>query len=152
MTKRIVLSFPEENVSATAELLEDSAPETCRFIWEHLPAEGQTIHGMYSGREVFILVDPPTPVKPENLVHSPLPGDILYFYQEGGIFVDAPDSYAEICIIYGRSVQLKGEGGVPSFCSLFAHLVGDWTSFAAVSGRVRYDGPKLLRISRANEE
>ena len=79
MTKRIVLSFPEENVSATAELLEDAAPETCRFIWEHLPAEGRNIHGLYSGKEMFILFNPATLLEPENLVTFPLPGEILYF-------------------------------------------------------------------------
>jgi len=150
--KQIILSFPEENVSGVAELLEDVAPEVCRFVWERLPMEGPAIHGMYSGAEVFVTVDPPTPLKPENLVSLPLPGEILYFYQEGGVFVDAPNSYAEICVIYGRSVQLRGEGGVPTFASLFARLIGDWTAFAAVCKRVRYEGPKLLRIVRGDGE
>ena len=76
MTKHIVLSFPEENVSAMAELLEDVAPETCRFIWEHLPVEGRTVHGMLSGAEIFTFFDPATPLKRENLVNLPLPGEM----------------------------------------------------------------------------
>ena len=152
MTKHIVLSFPEENISAMAELLEDVAPETCRFIWEHLPVEGRTVHGMLSGAEIFTFFDPATPLKRENLVNLPLSGEILYFFQEGGVYLDTPDSYAEICVIYGRNVQLKGEGGAPTFASLFARLIGDWTAFGAACGRVRYDGPKVLRIARASEE
>jgi hypothetical protein len=150
MTKRILFSFPEENVSATAELLEEAAPETCRFIWEQLPAEGKTVHGMYSGAEIFIFLNPPAPLKPENQVNLPLPGEILYFYQEGGVYAGSAESYAEVCVIYGRNVQLKGEGGVPTFASLFARMEGDWTAFADVCKRVRYDGPKLLRIARAS--
>jgi len=151
MYKRIVLSFPEENVSAVAELAEDAAPETCRFIWDHLPLENRTIHGMYSGREIFVIVDPPTPLKSENLVNLPLSGEILFFYQEGGVYVEADDPYAEICVIYGRSVQLKGEGGIPTFANLFARMTGDWSAFADVCRRVRYEGPKLLRVERAGE-
>jgi hypothetical protein len=107
---------------------------------------------MYSGAEVFVFVDPPVELPPENQVNLPLPGELLYFYQEGGIFVDAPQSYAEICVVYGRGVQLKGEGGVPTFASLFAHLTGDWAEFADVCRRVRHEGPKRLRISRASED
>ena len=150
MSKRIVLSFPGENVSAMAELAEDAAPETCRFIWDRLPVENTTVHGMYSGREIFVIVDPPTAVKPENLVNLPLPGEILYFHQEGGVYVEADDPYAEICVIYGRSVQLKGEGGIPTFTNLFARMTGDWSEFAEVCARVRYEGPKLLRVVRAD--
>ena len=104
---------------------------------------------MYSGHEVFIIIHPAAPVKQENLVNLPLPGEILYFYQEGGLYVESDHSYSEICVIYGRSVQLRGEGGLPGFASLFARFVGDWSAFADACRRVRPDGPKLLRISRA---
>ena len=152
MPRRITLSFPEESISALAELLEDEASVTSHFIWDHLPVENKTVHGMYSGREVFVMVDPPTAVKPENLVNLPLSGEILYFYQEGGVYIEADNPYAEICVIYGRSVQLKGEGGIPTFANLFARMVGDWSEFADVCRRVRYEGPKLLRIERAGED
>ncbi len=148
MAKRILLSFPDENVSAVAELLETQAPETCQFIWERLPVEGRTIHGKFSGNEVFVKVEPATEVKLENLVTLPLPGEILYYYQAGGVYVDIPNPYAEICVIYGRNVVLRGEGGVQVFCSLFARLTGDWTAFAEACRRVRFDGPKRLLVTR----
>lgn len=152
MSRRIVLSFPDEGISAEAELLEEAAPATCRLVWERLPVENRTIHGMYSGREIFVLVEPPQAVAAENLVSLPLPGEILYFHQEGGVFVDADDPYAEICVIYGRGVQLKGEGGAPDFANLFARLIGDWVAFAEACQQVRYEGPRRLRIERGQGE
>lgn len=148
MAKRIIMSYPDESISVEAELLENQAPETCHFIWEHLPIEGRTIHGKFSGNEVFVKVEPPTKIKQENQVTLPLPGEILYYYQAGGVYVDAPNAYAEVCVIYGRNVILRGEGGVQVFASLFARLIGDWTQFADVCRRVRFEGPKRLRITR----
>lgn len=147
MARRIVLSFPEDGISAEAELLEDAAPATCRLVWEQLPVENQTVHGMYSGREVFVIVDSGA-VKEENLVNLPLPGEILYFHQEGGVYIDAEDPYAEICVIYGRGVQLRGEGGMPTFANCFARMIGDWSDFAAACARVRWEGPRRLRVER----
>ena len=151
MSKRIVLSYPELGISAEAELLEDAAPATCRLIWDRLPVENQTVHGMYSGREVFVIIDPPQAVKEENLVNLPLPGEILYFHQEGGVYIEADDPYAEICVIYGRSVQLKGEGGIPTFANCFARMIGDWSEFAAACAQVRWQGPRRLRVERGRE-
>lgn len=151
MPKHIRLTYVEEKISVVAELLEDHAPETCRFIWEHLPIEGRTIHGKFSGNEVFVKVEPPTPLKPENLVTLPLPGELLYYFQEGGVYVDALKSYAEVCVIYGRNVVLRGEGGVQVFGSLFGRITGDWVQFAEMCKRVRFEGPKVLRIERATE-
>ena len=152
MARHIVLSFPDEGISAQAELLEDVAPATCRLVWERLPVENRTIHGMYSGREVFIMVEPPQAVKDENLVNLPLPGEIFYFHQEGGVYVDADCSYSEICIVYGRGVQFRGEGGASSFANLFARFTGDWSAFAEACRRVRYNGPRRLRIERDEGE
>lgn len=149
MSKFVRLGFPEENVWVRAELLEGQAPETCRFIWDHLPVEGRAIHGKFSGNEVFVKVEPPEPVKPENLVTLPLPGELLYYYQEGGLYVEAPRSYGEVCVIYGRNVVLRGEGGIQTFAALFGRILGDWAPFADLCRRVRFEGPKLLRVERA---
>jgi hypothetical protein len=151
MSKRIVFSFPDDGVSAEAELLEEAAPATCRLVWERLPIENRTLHGMYSGREVFVMVDPAQAVAAENLVNLPLPGEVLYFHQEGGVFVEADDAYAEVCVIYGRGVQLRGEGGAPTFANLFARLIGDWSAFAEICRRVRSEGPRRLHIERGEE-
>ena len=38
---------------------------------------------MYSGAEVFAIIDDPMPAPQENLVQLPLPGELFYFYDEG---------------------------------------------------------------------
>ena len=45
-----------------AEMLDDEAPEVCRIVWDLLPVENKTIHGQFSGAEVFILLENPQPI------------------------------------------------------------------------------------------
>jgi hypothetical protein len=152
MSKQIVFSFPDHDVSAAAELLEDVAPETCRFVWDLLPLEVMPLHSMYCGPQIFGLLDPAVSLKSENQVHLPLPGEIVYLYQPGGVYVNTPEPYAEIAITYGRNVKIQGEGNVPAFASLFARFVGDWSAFEAECKRLRREGPSLLRIERGNSQ
>ena len=57
--RHIRLTYVATGESVVAELLDDEAPEVCRIVWERLPIEGKTLHGMYSGAEVFLLLDQP---------------------------------------------------------------------------------------------
>ena len=65
--RTIRLTYVATGESVVAELLDDEAPEVCRLVWEMLPVEGKTLHGMYSGAEVFVLLDKPVQHPPENL-------------------------------------------------------------------------------------
>ena len=78
--RKIRLSYPELNVSVVAEMLEDEAPTVCQIVWDMLPIEKRVLHGMYSGAEVFALLDKAVQHPPENLCQLPLPGELLYFY------------------------------------------------------------------------
>jgi uncharacterized protein DUF3830 len=151
-TRRIRLTFPDSGESAAAELLAGEAPETCEVIWNRLPLEAKAIHGMYSGAEVFTMVDDPPPSVPENLVQLPLPGELLYFYDEGHGAVGARKPAGEICLAYGRGVVLRAHEGVPAHATLFARIPGDWkhdwTEFAEACRRCRWEGPRRLRIVR----
>ena len=152
-TRRIKLSFPDTGESVYAELLDSEAPGTCDFIWNRLPVEQKAIHGMYSGAEVFALLDNPEPAPAENLVQLPLPGELLYFFDEGRGAVGARKAAGEICFVYGRGVVLRGHEGVPAYASLFARIPGDWkhdwTAFAQACRRCRWEGPQRLRIERS---
>jgi hypothetical protein len=148
------MTFVESGESAVAELLCEDAPETCETIWRRLPLEAKAIHGMYSGSEVFTMVeDPPRPA-PENLVQLPLPGELLYFFDPGAGAVGARKPVGEICLVYGRGVVLRGHEGVPTHASLFARIPGDWkhdwTAFAQACRRCRWEGPKVLRMEILN--
>jgi len=151
--RHIRLTFVATGESVIAELLEDEAPAICKHVWSALPIKGKAIHAMYSGTEVFVLLDRPKPLPAENLVHLPLPGELLFFYDPGTGSVGARKPVAEICVVYGRGVALRQHEGVPTHCSLFARIPGDWkydwTDFAKACRRARWEGPQLLRIERA---
>jgi|SRR5690348_12007515 len=151
--RHLKLSFPDSGESVVAEILDGEAPGVCDLIWERLPLEAKAIHGMYSGAEVFALIDNPATPPPENLVQLPLPGEILYFFDEGRGVAGARKPVGEVCIVYGRGVVLRGHEGIPTQASLFARIPGDWkrdwTAFAETCRRCRWEGPQRLLIERA---
>jgi len=151
-TRRIRLTFVKTGESALAELLREEAAATCELIWGLLPLEAKAIHGMYSGAEVFTMVEDAPRAVAENLVQLPLPGELLYFYEEGRGAAGARKPVGEICIVYGRGVVLRGHEGVPVHASLFARIPGDWkhawTDFAQACRRCRWEGPQRLRIEQ----
>jgi hypothetical protein len=153
MPRRIRMTFVETGEAAVAELLDEDAPGTCELIWSRLPVEHDLIHGMYSGLEVFTLIDDPVPAPAENMVQLPLPGELLYFYDEGRGAIGARQPAGEICLAYGRGVVFRAQEGVPTHASLFARIPGDWkhdwTGFAEACRKVRWEGPRRLRIERA---
>jgi hypothetical protein len=117
-----------------------------------LPVETKVIHGMYSGFEVFAMLDNPQPAANENMVQLPLPGEVLYFYDPSTGAVGAKKPVAEIVIVYGRGVVLRAHEGVPTYCALFARIPGDWKydweNFAKECRKARWEGPQVLRIER----
>jgi len=150
--RQIRLTFLTTGESVIAEMLDDESPGVCRFIWERLPLENRTVHGQFSGAEVFILLDNPEAAPLESQTQIPLPGEIFYFFDPGGSVTSGKSQAAEICIVYNRGVVLRGPEGVPTYASLFARIPGDWKydwcDFAKACRRVRTDGPQRLRIER----
>jgi hypothetical protein len=151
MPKTLVFHIVESDVSAIADLLEERAPKTCALIWERLPFEGRLVHGMYSGPELFILLDGLPGVGPENQVSRPLPGDIGYFHQEPGLYASSPHEVAELVFVYDRGAAIKGAEGHDSWVNLFAQFRPDSAAFLAASKRARKEGPWTLRIERGDE-
>jgi hypothetical protein len=153
MTRRkIKLSFPPTGESAIAEMLDDEAPQVCEHVWSILPIEHRLFHGMYSGAEVFALLDKAIKLPDENICQLPLPGEILWFYDGTTSVANSKKPVSEIAIVYGRGVTLRAPEGVPTYCSLFARIPGDWkydwTDFAAACKRVRTEGRAVMRIER----
>lgn len=151
--RKIRLTYVNTGESAIAEMLDDEAPSVCELVWNRLPIEAKVLHGMYSGAEVFAMVDNPVPAPPENLCQLPLPGEILYFFDGSSSVANSKKPIAEICVVYNRGVVLRGPEGVPTYCSLFARIPGDWkydwNPFAQACRKARWEGPQLLRIERA---
>ena len=157
MTQRrqVRLTYVTTGETAIAELLDDDAPAVCEHVWSILPIESKVIHGMYSGAEVFALLDQPKELPPENLCQLPLPGELLYFFDGSSSVANSKKPISELCIVYNRGVVLRGPEGVPTHCSLFARIPGDWktdwTDFATACRRARWEGPQVLRIERFEE-
>ncbi len=153
--RRIRLTFANTGESALAEMLDDEAPGVCKLIWDLLPIEQKFIHGMYSGAEILTLLEHAQPAPPENRAQIPLPGEILYFYDIGGNVASAAKPVSEICVVYGRGVILRGPEGSPTHASLFARIPGDWkydwVEFAKACKRVRWEGPQVVRLERADQ-
>jgi hypothetical protein len=149
MPRTIKLTFVEDDVSVLADLMEDRAPETCRAVWERLPLEGRTIHGMYSGPEVFLRADQVPPVPPENQIHRALPGDVGFWFQEAGRYHSGPNYVAEVVFIYARGAAIMGADGQPTWVNLFAQVRAEGSDpFYQVARKVRLEGPRTLRIER----
>ena len=115
--------------------------------------EGKVLHGMYSGAEVFLLIDQAVQHPPENLCQLPLPGEVLLFHDSSSSVANSKKPTSEICFVYNRGVVLRGPEGVPTHCSLFARVKGDWkyewTDFRDACRKCRWEGPQTLRIERA---
>lgn len=148
--RHIVLSFPDEDASVQAVLLEEAAPQTCDAVWAHLPSSGFAQHGIYSGSEVYALWEHPFVVEQENGTHHVMPGDIAYYYQRGGIEYGFPEDLCEMCWFYDRDAAPSMPGG-PVQVNLFARMVGDPEPFFAVCRRMRIEGQKRFRVSRREE-
>ncbi len=152
-SRRIRLTFPDSGESAVAELLESDAPQLCELVWNMLPLDTRVLHGMYSGPEIFMVLDEAVPIPRENQVQLPLPGEMLIFHDEGTSAAGGNRSVSEICLVYGRGVILREHEGIPTRAGLFARIPGDWrhdwTAFAQACRRVRSHGPRTLRIERS---
>ncbi|MDB6027609.1 MAG: hypothetical protein JWM68_3832 [Verrucomicrobiales bacterium] len=150
--RQVKLTFVASNESVIAEILDDEAPRVAELVWNMLPVETKAIHGMYSGFEVFGMVDNPQPAPAENMVQLPLPGELLYFYDPSTGAVGAKKPVGEIVFVYGRGVTLRAHEGVPTHCALFGRVAGDWkydwTNFVKECRKCRWEGPQVLRIER----
>ena len=150
--RQVRLSYPQLKISVVADMLDDEAPTVCKIVWDMLPVQGRVRHGIYSGREVYVLIDKPVQHPPENICQLPLPGELLYFYDGSSSVANSKKPISEICFVYNRGVVLRGPEGVPTHGSLFARVPGDWKydwlPFRDACRKARWEGPQTLRIER----
>jgi hypothetical protein len=148
MARTLRLSFPEAGASCLATMLVDAAPHTCEAVWGGLPLAGDTVHGMYSGPEIFITTDDLPDVAAENGVHRAQPGDIGYWLNPPGRYATTPQRVVEVVLIYDRGAAIMGPDGQPTFVNLFAQVTGDWEAFREAAKTIRTSGPLRLLIER----
>jgi len=145
MTRRFKLSFPDEQVSAVAELLWDEAPQTCESIAGLMPLFGRTHHAIYSGSECVLLLDAVLRLEKENATSTVSRGDIGFAWMAAGSSYGVRNDFAEICWFYDLDAAPRMWEG-PVTVNLFARIVEPADEFYAVCHRMRREGTKLMGI------
>ncbi|MHC0039067.1 DUF3830 family protein [Pseudoneobacillus sp. C159] len=125
------ITFLDSDVTLTAELLSDKAPETCRAFLDLLrePVHTTGKHAMYTGREVSIQLPisrcEHTPLHEpakENLTCFPQPGDILFTFMPAYAWGGIPYPIYDFGLFYGKEARTFFPAGwIPG--NLFARIV-----------------------------
>jgi hypothetical protein len=151
LSRKIRISFPDDGISAVADLLEEDCPNTCEAIWRLLPLRVQAIHDIWSGHQVLAHLDQTFVLPPENaLTYLPVPGDIFYYYRPRNYFRGSPYGRyesAEIGIVYDRDTRPQGPRG-PEAVNLFANISSSREGFARACEDMIYRGQKTLLIEK----
>ena len=84
MQDEIVFRFLDEGVAASARLLREQAPETCRAVLDALPAAGTARHGIYSGSEIYLVLPVLLAPAREHATTIVGPGDVGFLTVEKG--------------------------------------------------------------------
>ena len=147
MADEIVLRFVDEGVSASARLLREQAPETCRAVLDALPASGTARHGLYSGSEVYLIL--PGLLRPprEHATTIVGPGDVAFLTVEKGSGYGIDEAYSEICWFYDLDATPSMPEG-PIAVSVFARL-HDADAFFSTCRDMRLEGAKKVEIAPA---
>lgn len=143
--EELVFRFPDEGVAASARLLQEDAPETCRAVQEALPAAGTARHGIYSGSEVYLVL--PELLRPPREHSTTIvgPGDVAFLTVEKGSGYGIEEAYSEICWFYDLDATPSMPEG-PVAVNVFARL-HDAEAFFAVCRRMRLEGAKPVEIA-----
>jgi len=143
----IVFRFLDEDVAAPALLLREQAPETCREVWNALPASGLARHGIYSGSEVYLVLPTLLAAPREHATTIVGPGDVGFLTVEKGSGYGIEEGYSEVCWFYDLDATPSMPEG-PIAVNVFARL-DDADAFFAVCRRMRMEGAKRLEVTRA---
>lgn len=128
---------------AIAELDEENAPQTSRWLREALPLQGQAVHSMENGREVYLVVAGEHHVPDENQTIYQTVGDLLVYYKPA-IFVQPewPRHIRDVLVVsfvYERDTAIRGISG-----GLATNVVGTITegleALAHEAPRMRREG------------
>ena len=147
MQDEIVFRFLDEDVAAPARLLREQAPETCKEVWNALPASGLARHGIYSGSEVYLVLPTLLAAPREHATTIVGPGDVGFLTVEKGSGYGIEEGYSEVCWFYDLDATPSMPEG-PIAVNVFARL-DDADAFFAACRRMRMEGAKRLEIARA---
>jgi Protein of unknown function (DUF3830) len=146
VTQHIRIDFPRRGVSVDVELLEHQAPRICAFVWDNLPQEGYAHHAIYSGSEVAFDIAPKYSDPLENMTSRVLPGDVGYWFLNGGTLYGQPEDISEFMWFYDRDAEPRMTTG-PVQVAIFGRMVGDTSAFFDACRAMRRDGQERCRVT-----
>ena len=149
MQDEIVFRFVDEGVAASARLLREQAPETCRAVVDALPAAGSARHGIYSGSEIYLVLSEVLAPPREHATTIVGPGDVGFLTVEKGSGYGIEEDYSEVCWFYDLDATPSMPEG-PIAVNVFARLY-DAEAFFAVCRLMRLEGAKRLEIALAGK-
>ena len=150
MIRKIKIEI-ENRLSVIAVLLDEQAPETCEKIWQSLPLQGKLMHGIVTGREVFLPLNNKLEILPENQTIYPIEGDLCYYYKPAHyVYLETPMAEREIeviSLVYGRDTQMFGPV-LPLPVNHFATLESDKDNLVKKISYMRLHGFNVMTITR----
>ena len=146
--KRIRISFPEANVAARADLLDEDAPKTCEAIWSILPIKATALHDIWSGHQIFVFLNSTRVIEYENVPRllDVNPGDLFYYYRKPHYFRGAPYGKveaSEIGIVYDRDSQPRGPHGVKAV-NIFGTITEGLSDLSKICENMIEEGKKSI--------
>ena len=140
-------------VEAFAELDEEFAPQTTRWLKGILPIQRQAVHSMESGREVYMVIEEPQDVVEENQTIYQTVGDLLVYYKPV-IFVQPawPRNVRDVLVVgfvYERDSAIRGMSG-PLATNLVGRITQGLDALAHEAPRMRREGFGKMSLSLAS--
>jgi hypothetical protein len=140
------------DVEAFAQLDENDAPKTTKWLKAMLPIERRAMHSMENGREVFVVLDAPDPIEEENQTIYQTVGDLLVYFKPA-IFVkpEWPRHIRDVLVIgfiYERDSAIRDLSG-PLATNLVGKITEGIDALVREAPRMRREGFGKMRISLA---
>jgi len=145
MAKQIKIEVEGGHVMI-ADLLEDLAPKTCRYIWDSLPLEDEMLQVKWSGHVLYVFSTIDFDKAECSRVHGVCPGDILY----NPHVHDAAEHPHEIAFVYGPASMATVSGYAIS--NLFARIQPQYLNELYDLGiEISRKGLKIAKITRVED-
>ena len=146
------LIFTLGGASARARLIEDLAPETCRLVWNQLPASGPCGHVMLGGTSCALNLDPGLVAPEENAAGLIQKGDVMFIHYNARERHGFPAAESKIYWAYDRYCMPRTPGKMtPEYPNVFAEFVGDAKDFFKRCEDTFLGGQKPLTIAPLQE-
>jgi Protein of unknown function (DUF3830) len=124
-------------------LEEQLAPATCAAFRRLLPLTATVLHVRWSGESTWVpLGDLSLGIGPENAIHRPTPGQILFY--PGGV------SETEILIPYGQTAFAAKTGALSG--NHFLTITGDRSALAEIGRRALWEGAQKVTFALENPD